>query len=261
MATWRDLLERLLTDQFELFMAISLVVLGGILGILVTGTLRRLFARFEVQEAVGGTPMERMLQRLGTSTTGLVSLLSGLFVFGVISIGALRLTGYLGADVFFSRIADVLPQVFIAVVVLIVGVIAGEQASLILSERLKSVKLPEIAFFPALVKWSIFYVATLIALSQLGVATGALLVLLAAYAFGMVFILGVATWDLLRSAAAGVYLLLTEPYSIGDEVEIDGKRGIVQEVDAFVTRIESDGEEYVVPNSRVFQRGIVRVID
>jgi len=38
-------------------------------------------------------------------------------------------------------------------------------------------------------------------------------------------------------------------------------RGIVQEVDMFVTRIESDGEEYIVPNSRVFEDGVVRIRD
>ncbi|PSQ20023.1 mechanosensitive ion channel protein MscS, partial [Halobacteriales archaeon QS_9_67_17] len=65
--------------------------------------------------------------------------------------------------------------------------------------------------------------------------------------------------DLLAAAAAGVYLLLTEPYAIGDEVKLDGHRGIVQEVDTFVTHIEAEGEEYVVPNDRVFRRGVIIV--
>ena len=77
----------------------------------------------------------------------------------------------------------------------------------------------------------------------------------------MFFIGGIATKDLLMAATAGVYLLLSEPYAIGDRVEVDGNRGIVQEVDTFVTRIESDGEEYVVPNHRVFRSGIVVVRD
>jgi small-conductance mechanosensitive channel len=259
MVSVRELLRRLFTERFELFLALSFIVLGGILGYSVMQLLKQLFDRFGVQEAVSGTPLDRTLQRFGSSTTGLVSLLSGLFVFGLMTIGTLRWTGYLAADFFFTRVADVLPQVFVAVVVVIAGVIVGERTALVISERLRSVKLPDINFLPVAVKWSIFYVAGLIALSQLGVATGALLVLLAAYSFGVVFVAGIAAWDLLRSAAAGVYLLLTEPYSIGDEVEIDGKRGIVQEVDAFVTHIESDGEEYIVPNSRVFKRGIVRV--
>ena len=53
--------------------------------------------------------------------------------------------------------------------------------------------------------------------------------------------------------------MLTEPYSIGDEVEIDGSRGIVQEVDVLVTRIENEGEEYVIPNRKVMEQGAMRV--
>jgi small-conductance mechanosensitive channel len=65
----------------------------------------------------------------------------------------------------------------------------------------------------------------------------------------------------IASSAAGVYLLLNQPYGIGDEIEIDGHRGIVQEVDVVATLIENDSEEFLVPNYRVLQSGIVRVRD
>ena len=142
---------------------------------------------------------------------------------------------------------------------LVVGVLIGDKAEIVIGEWLRSIKLPEATIIPRLVKYSILYVAALIALSQLQVATGALLVLLAAYAFGVVFLGGLALKDLLSSAAAGIYLLLTEPYSIGDEVEIDGARGVVQEVDVFATTVENDGEEYVIPNRKVLREGAMRV--
>jgi len=117
----------------------------------------------------------------------------------------------------------------------------------------------QVGFLPAVVKYSVYYVAALLALAQLGVATAALLVLLGGYAFGVVFFGGLALRDLLRAGAAGVYLLLTQPYGIGDRVEVDDHRGIVQEVDLFVTRVEADGEEFIVPNHLVFRGGVVRV--
>jgi small-conductance mechanosensitive channel len=52
---------------------------------------------------------------------------------------------------------------------------------------------------------------------------------------------------------------LEQPYAIGDEVVIGDRRGIVQEVNLFVTHIEDDGEEFVVPNSAVFESGVVRI--
>jgi len=68
----------------------------------------------------------------------------------------------------------------------------------------------------------------------------------------------VALWDFLRSGAAGVYLLLEQPYSIGDRVTIADSTGVVQEVDLFVTRIEDDDVEYVVPNRTVLREGVAR---
>lgn len=256
-----DTLERLLTEQFRLFVGIFVLLLAVIAGLLARRYVHRLLDGFAIPEAVEGTPFERYAQRLGTSTVGLLSNLSGLFVLAVGGVIALRLMEAVPPELLSQGITDILRQAFIAVVVVIVGVITGDKAELYFRDRLKGVKVPEINVLPRLVKYSVFYVAALIALGQLGVATTALLVLLAAYAFGVFFIGGLATKDLLMSASAGVYLLLTEPFAIGDRVEIDGHRGIVQEVDTFVTRVENNGEEYVIPNHRVFKDGIVVVRD
>lgn len=256
-----DTLERLLTEQFRLFLSIAVFLFALVAGLLARRYVRRLLYGFDVPEAVEGTPFERYAQRFGTSTVGLLSNLSGLFVLAVGAIIAVRLAEAVPPELLSRGITDFLRQVFVAVVVIIVGIIAGDKADLAIRERLKSVKVPAVNLLPRFVKYSIFFVAGLIALDQLGVAATALHVLLAAYAFGVVFLGGLATKDLLMSAAAGVYLLLTEPYAIGDRVDVDGHRGIVQEVDTLVTRIESDGEEYVVPNYRVFRSGIVVIRD
>ena len=254
-------LHRLFSDRLELFIGLVLFVFAFIAGILTRRYVKRFLRGFDVPDAVEGTPFERTAQRLGTSTVGLLANLCGLFVLVVGGLVALRFTNMLPQDVLTVQITGFFRQLFIAVIVLIVGIITGDKLSLYVSERLKGVKVPEVGLLATLAKYSVFYVALLIALSQLGVATLPLVVLLAAYAFGIVFVGGLATKDLLAATAAGVYLLLTEPYAIGDEVEVDGRRGIVQEVNTFVTRVETDGEEHVIPNDRVFRQGIVVVRD
>jgi len=255
--------ERLLREiaGMELAVGFSVLVLlsGLVVGVAVARWLGRLLVRFDVPKAVEGTPFERTARSFGTSTVSLLSRLAGLFILIVTALLALRLLGVLASDLFVARFADYFPNLFVAAIIVIVGLLVGDKANVMASERLSSVKLPEVTLIPALVKYSVFYVAGLLALSQLGVATAALLVLLAAYTFGLFFVGGLACKDLLTSATAGIYLLLTQPYTIGDEVRIDDHRGIVQEMDVFVTRIESDEEEYLIPNRLVFRQGIVRV--
>ena len=255
----RRLLRRLLTSEVDLFVASVTVVVAVLLGVLVARVLGGLLTDAGVPDEVEGTLFERTAQRLGTSTVKLVSRLSGLFVIAVGTVFALQAAGIVNAGLLTERLTDLIPRLFIVALVVITGLVVGDKAELVVGERLRSVKLPEANALPLLVKYSVFYIAALVALGQLGVATAALLVLLGAYVFGLVFIGGLAFKEMLSSAAAGIYLVLKEPYTIGDEVVIDGQQGIVQEVDVFVTRIESDGREFVVPNRQVFETGVVRM--
>lgn len=260
MVQWSDVLQRLLVERFALFLAILVVLLGLLFGFLVARFVRQVLTRFGLGEAVEGTPFERSLQGIGTSTVSLIALLTGLFVVISAAFVSFRLVGLLSTELLVARITQYFPSVFIAALALIAGLVIGDKAAILTSERLRSVKLPETGVLPTLVKYSIIYVAVLVALSQLGVAVAALVVLLGAYAFGLVFLGGLAFKDLLAASAAGVYLLLNQPYSIGDEIRIDGNQGIVQEIDVFVTRIENDEEAFVVPNHHVFRGGVVRVL-
>lgn len=254
--TW---FEGLSAPGRSLLIAVAILLAGLFLGALTAWIVRRVLLAFGVDEAVEGTPFERTARQLGSSSVRLLAQLCGLFVFVVGALYATRTLGIVPSQALLDEVGRFLPRLFIAVLVVIVGLIVGDKAELVVGERLRSIKLPEVTLLPTLVKVSVIYVAVLVALSQLGVATGALLILLAAYAFGVFFLGGLAFQDLMSSAAAGVYLLLTQPYGIGDEVEIDGNRGIVQEIDVFVTYVENDGEEYMIPNRKVFRYGAMRI--
>ncbi|QGN06798.1 mechanosensitive ion channel family protein [Halorhabdus sp. CBA1104] len=253
-----DIVRTLFSEETAVTVAIGVLFIGAVAGYLVWRTTRNVLTHLNVPEAVEGTAFERTIQNFGLSTVGVLSQMAALFVYVLAVFVALQVAEILDADLFWQRFPQYLPQLFIAAVVVIVGLVIGDKVSLAISERLKSVKLPEVTLLPKLAKYSIFYVAALIALGQLGVATTALVVLLAAYAFGLLFLSALAFKDLLTAAAAGTYLLLTEPYSIGDEVEIDDRRGVVQEIDVFVTHVESDEAEFIIPNQRVVRSGITR---
>jgi len=256
---WPDLIRSLFSEETAFTLAVAILVVGVVLAYLVWRWTHIILERTGIKTATEGTTFERTARRFGTSTAGILGLLLGTFVYAGTIIVAFHIARLLNVELFWSRIAGYLPRFFIALLAIVVGLIVGDKAALVIQERLQSVKLPEASVIPRLVKYSIFYIAGLIALAQIGVATTALLILLAAYAFGVVFLGGLAFKDLLTSSAAGIYLLLTEPYTIGDEIQIDDKRGIVQEVDVFVTRIESEGEEFIIPNQQVFRHGVVRV--
>ena len=250
-----------LATEAAFVLAVAVLLLGFVASYLAWGLTHSLFRRTGLTGTVEGTTVERAAARFGTSTAGIIGLLFALLVYAFALLVAFNITQVFDVSVFWARIAGLLPQLVVAILAIIIGFALGDRTKLAVQERLRSVKLPQISVLPNLVKYSVYYVAALIALAQVGVATTALLVLLVAYTFGVVLLAAVAFKDLLAAGAAGLFLILNEPFSIGDEVRVDGRRGIVQEMTLFVTHVEADGEEYIVPNHQVFQSGIVRVRD
>ena len=252
-----DTVLRLLPLRLLFF--VGVLVVGALVSYFVASFNRTLLERLGVPESIEGTTFERSAREFGTSTVSILARLSGYFVFLVFLVIALSTAGVQSVTGLWTVAVAFLPQVFVAVVVVVIGLIVGDKVGLLVDERLRGVKLPEVGVLPALVKWSIVFVSVLIALAQVRVATSALLVLLAAYAFGLVLVPAVALRDMLASGTAGLYLLLVEPFAIGDRVRIGDVEGVVQEMDVFVTRVESDGTEYFVPNRKAFTEGVARV--
>jgi small-conductance mechanosensitive channel len=243
----------------RLWIAAAVLLLGIVVGYLVGTFNKRLLRSAGVPGAIEGTAFERTARNVGTSTVSILGWLSGLFVVLVSFLVALNTAEVNYTGPFWSRVANFVPQLFIALFVLVVGLVVGDKAELVAGERLKGVKLPESTVVPGVVKWSVFYIAALVALSQVGVATTALLLLLAAYAAALIVFLALALRQLLPAGAAGIYLLFNQPYSIGDRVELGGKEGVVQEVSVFTTTIEDEEAEHVVPNHRAMEEGITRL--
>lgn len=253
MVEWQTLIDE------PAVIATAVLILGIVVGYLVGRLNEELLTASGVPEAVEGTPFERTAQSLGTSTVEIVARLSAWFIYGIAVLTAIHIAQLLDTDAFWLRVTEFIPQVFIAVLVVIVGFIIADKMELAVSEYLRGVKLPEVSLLPKLVKYSVLYVALIIALGQIGVHVLALMILLTVYAAGLVIVGAYAFQDFLVSSAAGIYLLLNQPYGIGDRVRIGEQTGIVQEVDLFVTKIEDDSEEYIVPNRKVFEDGIVRM--
>ena len=259
MADLGTLIGNLLSGRISLVLVVGVLIVGVLVSYLVDRLAGQVLIAVGVEDAVEGTTSDRAAQRLGTSTVSVLAGLVALFVFVVFLVLALTVSSILDATLYLSRFIDFLPQLLVAALVVIFGLVLADRAELLASERLRNVKLPDAGLIPELIKYSIVFVAVLVALGQLDVADDALLVLFAAYAFGLVFLGGLACKDLLASSAAGFYLLLSEPVSIGDEVRIDGMDGIVQEIDVFAIHVENDTEEFIIPNHRVVRSGIVRI--
>ena len=69
--------------------------------------------------------------------------------------------------------------------------------------------------------------------------------------------IGFAFRDVLQNFLAGILILLAQPFRIGEEISVDGKEGVVEEIQARATLLRtSDGFLVVIPNTTIYTETI-----
>ena len=252
---------RTLVREFQLLTAAGVLVVGLLLGYFLGRINDRLLRSAGVPEAVEGTSLERTARKFGTDTVSVIARGTSWIIYAISILYALEVAELVQTGLLLSRAGNLLPVYILAILIVMVGLLAGDKAELLVSEYLRGVKLPEVSLVATMVRYSVVFISVLLALAQIGIEVGVLLILLFAYLFAAVVFAAISFRYLLTSGAAGLYLLLNQPYGIGDRIAVGDREGIVQEVDLFVTRIESESREYIVPNHLVFSEGAVLIRD
>jgi small-conductance mechanosensitive channel len=69
--------------------------------------------------------------------------------------------------------------------------------------------------------------------------------------------IGFAFRDILQNFLAGILILLTEPFRIGDQIVVKNFEGTVEEIQTRATTIKTyDGRRIVIPNSELFTQSV-----
>jgi len=159
-------------------------------------------------------------------------------------------------EIWLDRFLTFLPDLFAALVILVIGlVLAGVVANALARWLRRRGMDPEVALLlTRLVRWSLIILALVMALQQVGFQVGAFLA-----GLGIIgFTLGFALQDVSKNLVAGVLLLLMQPFDIGDLIEVQGYLGTVENVDLRATELRTlDGRLVLIPNADVFTSAIV----
>jgi small conductance mechanosensitive channel len=109
-------------------------------------------------------------------------------------------------------------------------------------------------FLTRTVRVTVVVFAAVLALGKLGVNLGPLIA-----GIGITgFVVGFAFKDSLSNLAAGLLLLVYQPFDVGDTVEIGGMTGSVLDMSIVATEMKMpDGRLGIMPNSRVWNAPII----
>ena len=141
-------------------------------------------------------------------------------------------------------------QVVGAILVLVIGVLVAKAVSsffLRLFEK-KEVDVTLSKFIAALIKGVILGFAFIVAIGKFGITIAPLIAALAAMAFGASF----AIQGPLANYGAGLVIILTRPFVVGNTIKVSDVSGIVEEVKLGATVLtDEDGVKITIPNKHI----------
>lgn len=154
-----------------------------------------------------------------------------------------------------TRGVEFLPKLLFSLVIFVLGlVLAGVLASLMRAavER-RGAGLEVELLVSKVTRWSIIFLAGLVALEQVDFNVTAFLTGLGVLGFTV----GFAIQDVSKNFVAGFLLLLQQPFHIGDGIKVGSFSGTVTSVDLRATGLATiDGREVLIPNAEVFTSAI-----
>lgn len=141
-------------------------------------------------------------------------------------------------------------QLLGALVVLLIGLKVAKWAGqrVVRLCEFKNLDVTLSRFFGSMAKLLIVVIVVIITLSNFGIDIAPLVALAGASAFGLSFALA----GPLSNYGAGMVIILTRPFVVGDTIEVRGVSGVTHEVTlSTTTLIGEDDERIIIPNRQI----------
>lgn len=182
-----------------IIVAIIIFAIGWVLSSLVEKLIEGLFKSFKVDAALKSAGLEEVVERSGHKLNSgrFVGSLIKWFIIVVFLIASFNVLGLTDVNKFLNDVVlSYLPQVIIAVLILMVSVVIADTISKLVTASARAAHVKSASLLGAIAKWSIWIFALLTALLHLGIAPALIqtlfmgIVVALALATGLAFGLG-----------------------------------------------------------------------
>jgi len=194
-----SLIYGLMTFLPALVFAIIVFIIGWVVGAIVGRFVSQVVHALKVDQALRSAGMEEAVHRAGykLDTGAFVGGLFKWFIIVVFLLASLEILGLSQVTLFLQQIAlFYVPQVIVAVIILLAAAVVGQLVQNVVTGSARAAGISSAGFVGTLARWTIWIIGLFAALSQLGIATQIINILMTgvmvafALAFGLAFGLG-----------------------------------------------------------------------
>lgn len=160
-------------------------------------------------------------------------------------------------DRLWAQFLAFLPNLVFAILIFLASLYLAKLVSRLLEAALKrrQASLEITALLTMTTRWTLIILGVITALQRFFDVTAFLAGL------GIIgFSIGFALQDILKNFAAGVILLLQQPFKVGDSIEVSNYSGVVQTINIRTTELRTfDGRLVIIPNADLLANTIVNL--
>ena len=159
-------------------------------------------------------------------------------------------------DSFISWFWDALPNLIMAIILLLVGTYLIRFINRMVRKFFKTKDYdPSLeTFAQSLISIGLKIVLFVLVITQLGVQSSSLVAIIGAAGLAI----GLALQGSLSNFAGGVLILLFKPFKIGDFISAQGVDGTVKEISIFTTKVKTFGNQLaIIPNGQLSNNNII----
>lgn len=153
----------------------------------------------------------------------------------------------------YTTVVESLPRLGVALAIIVVAVLVARITRWGLRRRFTRTRTPSFAQVMSRVAGVVVLVVGVLVAITVTFPSVKPVDVLASLGFFSIAV-GFAFQDILENTLAGILLLFRQPFRGGDQIDLDGQRGTVQDITIRETRLRTfDGELLLVPNSQVYK--------
>ena len=247
------------------FNFVGILFLGHIGGILIKHTILRLSKITGMDDVMKSSKIHIVLKEIGYRGTAitLIADITRLFVYLLALSSAFEIIGLKDISAIFSAIVRYLPNIVIAVIIIVIGSFVADLFGKIVSELLhgkhkKSELEGIVSLTSTFTSIMLYIVAIIIALKVLGVDPTAITVLMGILLLTASALVVLSLKDLAPNFMAGIYMK-----NIGlkekDKVVVSGVSGEIIDIGTFSTEIRSTRKNHIIPNNNFLKDNFEKV--
>jgi len=215
--------------------------------------------KLEFERLTRKSEAERIAHRFGLGLIQLIEIVTRWTIYLIGLQIALETARFELFNQLMQRIVNYMPNLILALLIFIVGILVAEKLGDFVQGFAEDEKVPRFWLLGNLVRYTLYLVVVIMALSQLQISTGVLMIVTGAVFASIVLVVVVGLRDVAPNIVAGIHLLYEKTLNVGDTIQVGECEGILEDIGIVKSIIKTKkGERLIIPNSQLMREVITK---